>query len=129
MIHCRQAFYDLIQALDSKSGLLNSPPGIIHFFSGTKEDAAKLLELGFYFTFGGVITFSRDYDEVIKSTPSDRILVETDAPYVAPLPYRGKRNAPLFVIEVVKKIAELQNLNFEQTRELILQNTKNILSI
>ena len=54
MIHCRQAFYDLIQALDSKSGLLNSPPGIIHFFSGTKEDAAKLLELGFYFTFGGV---------------------------------------------------------------------------
>jgi TatD DNase family protein len=103
MIHCRAAFRDLIEILNSKSSILNSPPGITHFFTGTKDDAKKLLDMGFYFTFGGVITFpprraetSRseagacDYDEIIRMVPLDKILSETDAPYVAPVPYRGK---------------------------------------
>ena len=86
MIHCREAFTDLIQILNSNRQLLTSPPGIIHFFSGTTEDAQKLMALGFSFSFGGVVTFAREYEKLIKFIPPERILLETDAPYVAPLP-------------------------------------------
>ena len=89
MIHCRAAFTDLIDILSSRFSLLASPPGAVHFFSGTKDDAKKLLDLGFAFTFGGVITFTSDYDEVIKIIPLDLILSETDPPSVVPARYRG----------------------------------------
>ena len=85
MIHCRNAFGDLIEILTHNSKLLiPGRSGVIHFFSGTKDEAKKLADMGFYFTFGGVITFVRDYDEVIRFIPADRILSETDAPYVTP---------------------------------------------
>ena len=129
MIHCRQAFDDLIEILNSKYSILNSPPGVIHFFTGTPDDAGKLLNLGFSFTFGGVITFTRDYDEAIKFIPPDRILSETDAPYVAPVPYRGKRNEPAYVIEIVKKLAELKNVSVEEMESHILENAKNVFRI
>jgi TatD DNase family protein len=129
MIHCRAAYPDLIQILKNNKNNLNNPSGIIHFFSGTKEDVKELLNLGFYFTFGGVITFSRDYDEVIKFIPNDRILVETDAPYVSPIPYRGKRNEPLYVIEVIKKLSEIKNQDFEIFNFQILNNVKSIFKI
>jgi len=125
MIHCRNAFYDLIRILSSKLQVLSSS-GIVHFFSGTKEDAEKLLDLGFSFSFGGVITFARNYDEVVKYIPLERILLETDAPYVAPVPYRGKRNEPIYVIEVAKKIAELKGLSTDEVAEA---TTKNALAI
>jgi TatD DNase family protein len=130
MIHCRSAFPELIQLLVTNYQLLVTPhPGIIHFFSGTKEDTQKLLELGFFFTFGGLITFARDYDEVIKSIPLGRILSETDAPYVAPEPYREKRNEPAYVIEVVKKLAEIKDIPLEKTRSQIFENTKRVFNI
>jgi len=130
MIHCRNAFNDLIEILSVMSHkLLTKDAGVIHFFSGTEEDARKLLEMGFSFTFGGVITFSRDYDEIIKMIPLDRILSETDAPYVTPVPYRGKRNEPLYVIEVVKKIAAIKDINLELVQRQILLNTKRIFKI
>ncbi|MGC9610790.1 MAG: TatD family hydrolase [Minisyncoccia bacterium] len=128
MIHCRAAFPDLIDILSANINSLNVVPGIIHFMSGTKDEAKKLLDLGFYFTFGGVITFVRDYDEIIKLIPLDRILSETDAPYVAPTPYRGlpgqgKRNEPAYVIEVVKKLAEIKNMSLDEISPQILKNT------
>jgi len=130
MIHCRNAFPDLIETLiHNSSFLIPSNPGVIHFFSGTKDEAKKLLAMGFYFTFGGVITFTRDYDEVIKMIPLDRILSETDAPYVAPVPYRGKRNEPLYVIEVVKKLAALKNLSVEAMAVQILKNAENCFNL
>ncbi len=129
MIHCREAFSDLISILQTTHYKLQTNIGIVHFFSGTKDDARKLLEMGFSFTFGGVITFTRDYDEVIKFIPTDRILSETDAPYVAPVPYRGKRNEPVYVIEVVKKLAEIKETDFEKMRERILENVKRIFQI
>ncbi len=130
MIHCRQAFADLIEILNLKSKILNRPnPGIIHFFSGTKEDAKTLLDMGFLFTFGGVITFARDYDEVIKMLPMNRILSETDAPYVSPAPYRGKRNEPSYVVEVVKKLAELKNVSVEEMKRRIFENAKQIFGL
>ena len=92
MIHCREAFEDLIGIIRSEKNLLAPQSGVIHFFTGKAEDAKRLLELGFSFTFGGVTTFTKDYDEVIREIPLDRLMSETDAPYVAPIPYRGKRN-------------------------------------
>lgn len=123
MIHCRAAFPDLMEILQAEKARLHG--GITHFFSGSAEDARKLLEFGFYFTFGGVITFARDYDGIIRMIPLDRILSETDAPYVSPAPYRGKRNEPAYVVEVVKKLAEIKNVSLEKTAEQIWQNAKN----
>jgi len=129
MIHCREAFNDLIEILNSELQILNSPPGIVHFYSGTIEDTKKLMNLGFSFTFGGVVTFTRDYDEIIKVIPLDRILSETDAPYVAPVPYRGRRNEPAYVIETVKKLAEIRGIPIEEMAEAIAKNAYHIFGI
>lgn len=126
IIHCRQAFADLIEILDSKFQILNSPAGVVHFFSGSWDDAKKLLDLGFYLGFGGVITFARDYDEVVTKVPLDRLLVETDAPYVAPAPYRGKRNEPAYVTETVKKIAELRGIPYDEVVETTTANARTL---
>lgn len=128
MVHCRNAFGDLSRILDSYFLLLDSR-GIIHFFTGTKDDAQKLLDMGFSFSFGGVITFARDYDEVVKYIPLDRILLETDAPYVTPAPYRGKRNEPLYIVEVAKKVAEIRGLPFKEICVTINNNARKIFNL
>lgn len=130
MIHCRQAFEDLINVLNSYFLIHNSDtPGIIHFFSGSKEEARKLLDLGFSFSFGGVITFVHDYDEVVKYIPLERIVLETDAPYVSPAPHRGKRNEPTYVIEVARKLADIKNLTMEAVAIETTQNARKIFRI
>lgn len=130
MIHCRNAFADLTDILITNHQLLITPSsGVIHFFTGKITDAEKLLNLGFAFTFGGVITFTHDYDEIIKYLPLDRILSETDAPYVAPVPYRGKRNEPSYIIETVQRLADLKSITLEKMTEIIFENTKRIFNI
>ena len=129
MIHCREAFHDLVQLLTSHSQLLTSDPGICHFFSGTTDAAARLMDLGFSFSFGGVITFAREYEKLIKFIPLDRILMETDAPYVAPHPYRGRRNEPAQVEEVAKKIARILNKDFEEIARITTENTIRIFGL
>ncbi len=129
MIHCREAFSDLISMLNDSRQAFSDLPGVVHFFTGTINDAKKLLDLGFSFTFGGAITFARNYDEIIKLTPLNRILSETDAPYLAPAPHRGQRNEPAYVIEVVKKLAEIKSLSEEKMAEQILENSQRIFGI
>lgn len=129
MIHCRSAFEDLIEILQARSRRLPAVPGIVHFFSGTVEDAKNLLDLGFSFSFGGVVTFAPDYDEVVRYIALERILLETDAPYVAPMPYRGKRNEPMYVIEVAKKIAELKNLSLEEVSSQTTRTAETIFKL
>jgi TatD DNase family protein len=128
MIHCRDAFGDLIKIL--KSYIINLKSSVIfHFFTGTKKDAEVLLSLGTYFTFGGVITFSRSYDEIIKFLPIENIMLETDAPYVAPELYRGQRNEPVYITEVAKKVAEIKNLEYNKVLERTTENAKKVFGI
>ncbi len=136
MIHCRNAFGDLIEILRNNLDPRfrgDDPrwrsPGVVHFFTGTNDDAKQLLDLGFSFTFGGVITFTRDYDEVITMIPLKRILSETDAPYVSPVPYRGKRNEPAYVVETVKTLAELKGISPEEMRDSIARNAETVFPI
>lgn len=129
MIHCRDAFADLIDVLTSNHQFLISNPGVCHFFSGTVEDAQKLMDLGFSFSFGGVITFAREYEKLIKFIPLNRILLETDAPYVAPISYRGKRNEPAYVEEVAKKIAKILDKDFNEVAEITTKNAIKIFGL
>lgn len=130
VVHCRSAFPDLIQIFELERNDLHFPnAGVVHFFSGTPEDAQKLIGFGFYLGFGGVITFSRDYDEVLKKIPGERILIETDAPYIAPVPYRGKRNEPAYIRETLKKIAEIRGENEDVLAGQLFQNTKRLFSL
>ncbi|NQV88492.1 MAG: TatD family hydrolase [Parcubacteria group bacterium] len=96
--------------------------GDVHFFAGNWEEAKSFLDFGFTLSFTGVITFTQDYDEVIRNTPLDMILSETDCPYVSPVPFRGKRNEPVYVSEVVKKIAEIKGENIEKVKKTIVSN-------
>lgn len=100
--------------------------GDVHFFAGDWETAKKFLDFGFTLSFTGVITFTHDYDEVIKNAPLDMILSETDAPYVTPVPYRGKRNEPAHVVEVVRAIAHIRGEDLEKVRAQILTNARRV---
>jgi TatD DNase family protein len=108
--------------------------GVSHFFAGSVEDMKRFVDLGFYVSFAGPITFKPnlkicDYEKVIRETPLDRILTDTDSPYVAPMPYRGKRNEPSYVKEIVKKIAEIKGLSEEEAAEAIIANAKRLFGI
>lgn len=96
--------------------------GNAHFFAGSLEIAKKFLDIGFTLSFTGVITFTDNYDEIIKYAPLNMIMAETDCPFVSPAPYRGKRCEPVYVKEVVKKISEIKNENYEKVRETLVNN-------
>ncbi|MBP9816917.1 MAG: TatD family hydrolase [Candidatus Pacebacteria bacterium] len=123
MIHARpskgsmDAYLDAIDMLKGKN-----VRGNMHFYVGDVETTQKFLELGFTFSFTAVLTFTHDYDEVVKYLPLENILSETDAPYVAPAPNRGKRNDPLAVREVVKAVASIRGEDEEVVREALLGN-------
>ncbi len=119
MIHARNAYEELLDVLESFDGKLR---GNIHFFAGNIDIAKRFFDLGFTISFTGVITFTHDYDEVIKSAPLNMIMSETDSPYVTPVPYRGTRNEPSYVSEVVKKIAEIRGEDFETIRTALVNN-------
>jgi TatD DNase family protein len=120
----RSAYEDAFSILKSYNFNFKShPAGNLHFFAGSWEEAKPFLDIGFNFSFTGVITFARSYDDIIKKLPLDRIMAETDCPYVAPTPYRGKRNEPKYVEEVVKAIATIRGEDFERVRKTLVDNT------
>jgi len=123
IIHCREAWPDLteiIQAHWQSSGL----GGILHCFSGSRQDAFTFLDWGFQVSFAGNVTYKKaeDLREVAREIPLDRLLIETDCPYLAPVPYRGKRNEPAFVIEVARTLATLHHLSPEEMGEIVVRN-------
>ncbi|MEA3398942.1 MAG: TatD family hydrolase [Patescibacteria group bacterium] len=132
MLHIRNnpknelnAYQDVLELLKKYSKV----KGDVHFFAGSMKDAKDFLDFGFTLSFTGVITFTKNYDEIIKMVPNKMIMAETDSPYVAPVPHRGKRNEPLYVKEVVKRIAEIKGISEEKMAEIIVQNAKRVFDI
>lgn len=127
IVHCRDTHEEILDILS----VYKNPKlrGVIHFFSGSFEQARKYFDLGFLISFTGVITFTRDYDEVIKKAPLEKIMAETDAPFVAPMPYRGQRNEPLYVKEVIKKIAEIKGISIEEAAKATTDNARRLFGI
>lgn len=124
------AYEDLIEILkEAKTAHGGNLRGDIHFFVGGTAEAQALIALGFTISFTAVITFTRDYDDVIKSVPLESIISETDAPYVAPVSRRGRRNDPLAVIDVVAKIAEIRGGSFETVRTALLANAVRLFTL
>ena len=120
------AYKDALEMLDM---LPKIPKGVVHFFQGNLEVAQEFLKRGFYLGFDGYITFDSHYDEIIKEVPLDKILIETDSPYVSPIPFRGKRNEPKFVEYVAEKIAEVKSMNIDEIKEVTYENARALFRI
>ena len=127
VIHIRDAMGDFIEILKNNKDLFKYG-AVVHSFSGSVESAKIILDCGLYISFNGIATFKNANRvlEVIKFAPLERILVETDSPYLAPVPYRGQRNEPKYVIEVVKKISELKNMTTEELCQIFNANAKRL---
>jgi TatD DNase family protein len=129
IIHSRRAYPEIIEILKEKKKKNPNLSGVVHCFVGRLSQAEEFLKLGFLISFTGIITYARDYDKVIKSVPLEKIMVETDAPFIAPLPYRDQRNEPLYVKYVAKKIAELKELDFYGVAEITTKNAETLFGI
>lgn len=131
MLHLRNgksgesAYKDALDILKREAKV----PGDAHFFAGSIDEANQFYDLGFRTSFTGVITFCRDYDELLKNAPRDMIMAETDAPYVAPEPYRGRRNEPSFVINTVKSMAKTRGDDLETLSKTVLANAETLFNI
>jgi TatD DNase family protein len=130
VIHTREAWEDTLALIAqhwSPSGL----PGIMHCFSGSPAEAERCVALGFYLSFGGILTFPKalDLQEAAKRAPLNRIIVETDAPYLAPTPNRGKRNEPAFMVQTARKLAELREETPESIATATSENFDRILAL
>ncbi len=126
MLHIRpsegstDAHEDVLEVLKLYEGVR----GTVHFFTSNKEVAREYVALGFMVSFPGVITFAPELNEVVRDMPLDMILAETDSPYAAPVPHRGKRNEPIFVIDVIKAIAEIRGEDFDHVSNQINENAE-----
>jgi len=125
MLHIRNAYEDALEILKTHAKV----KGDVHFFAGNSDIAKQFLDLGFTLSFTGVVTFTHNYDEVVRNTPIDMILSETDAPYITPVPYRGQRNEPIHVREVVKKLDEIKGMDEEVMAAQIILNSKRVFGI
>ncbi len=128
IIHDREAHRDCLDILQEakREGLLkNTEAGVFHCYSGSPELLDEVLSLGFYIGFDGPLTFknSKNLPQVLSKVRRDRYLIETDSPYLAPVPFRGKRNEPAYVVKVAEKIAELLQIDLETVAEESYQNT------
>ena len=125
MLHIRNAYNDALEVLKAHAKVR----GDVHFFAGDWEIARKFLDIGFTLSFTGVVTFTHDYDDVIRNTPLDMLLSETDAPYVTPAPHRGKRNESSYIPLIVRKIAEIRGEDFEAVAAQLLENARRVFGI
>ena len=125
VLHCRKAYDEMAKILKQTPTI----SGVMHFFAGTVEHARTFLDMGLYLSFAGPVTFTDEYDRVIEQTPLERLLIETDAPFAAPAPYRGRRNEPAYVVEVAKKIAAVKKVELERVAEQTTANAKALFNL
>ncbi len=137
IIHCRKLFPEILKII--KKNISIKPKGVLHCYMGRWSYAKEYLDLGFYISFNGLITYARDYDKVIKNTSLERIMIETDAPYLTPEPIRssGKkpefkgrpRNEPQYVKYVAEKIAKIKGVSFQEVAKQTTQNAKKLFNL
>ncbi|MGN0494059.1 MAG: TatD family hydrolase [Acutalibacteraceae bacterium] len=126
IVHDREAHADTLELLKK-----HRPSGVLHSFSGSPEMAREILNIGMYIGIGGAVTFknARRLPEVVEMLPEDRFLLETDAPYLTPVPYRGKVNHSVMIYHTAKKIAELRNTSVEHILEVTKKNSEKLFNI
>ena len=122
VVHIREAYEDALDILESEHA--EDLGGVIHCFSGDQKAADTCLNMGFYISVGGILTFpnSKELQRIVKDLPLDRILLETDAPYLTPVPYRGKRNEPAYIVYVAKTLANLKGITVEEVARVTTLN-------
>jgi TatD DNase family protein len=125
IIHCRDAHEDMVPFLAAHRRDHGERLRVImHFFTGTEDLARRYLDVGCYLSYPGPVTYTDMYDAAIRATPMDKLLIETDAPFAAPVPNRGKRNEPAYVVDVAQKVAALKGLSVEEVGEATAKNAK-----
>ncbi|MCL5970437.1 MAG: TatD family hydrolase [Patescibacteria group bacterium] len=135
-IHNRQAGKEIIDILINHKSLLLNPPGVFHCFSGNIDFLKKVLDLDFYVGFDGNVTYkgiakgeTTDLKDLVKYAPIDRILIETDSPYLTPVPFRGQRNEPKYVIIIAEEIAKIKGISAEKVKEQTSENAEKIFHV
>ena len=128
VIHCREAFNEIFEIVDDTND--KNLTGIFHCFTGTLEEAKRAIDLNFKLGIGGVVTFKNGkIDQFLNEIPSEAIVLETDAPYLAPAPYRGKRNESSYLIQVVQKLADIYHVSPEKIADLTTNTALSIFKI
>lgn len=128
VIHIRNAFPETFSVLDEINQ--SKFTGVFHCFSGNLADAQKAVEMGFYLGIGGVVTYKNSgLQEVVKEIGLDKLVLETDSPYLPPVPYRGKRNESSYLIYIAEKIAEIKNIPVEEVKDITTQNAKKLFKL
>ncbi|MBZ9572328.1 TatD family hydrolase [Patescibacteria group bacterium] len=134
IFHCRMAHHDLIEILINQDRDFydrrnrGQVSGVVHCFTGNWKQAQKFLEIGLYLGFNGII-FKLDLDEIIKKTPLEKILIETDCPYLSPPQFKDQRNEPLYVKYIAQEIAKIKNINFKKVAKITTKNAKELFKI
>ncbi len=128
VIHCREAFDEIFEILEAEKD--EQLRGILHCFTGNLEQANKAIELGFYLGIGGVVTYKNSgLDEVLKHVPLANIVLETDSPYLAPVPYRGKPNESSYLVHIAQRLAEIYETSIEEIASVTTANSVSIFNI
>ena len=125
VIHCREAFDEVFEVLEAERD--EKLRGILHCFTGNLDQASQAIDLGFYLGIGGVVTYKKaGLDEVLKHVPLDKIVLETDSPYLAPVPFRGKPNESSYLVHIAQKVADIYGLPVEEIAAITTENSRNI---
>ncbi len=128
VIHARDSFPEIFKALDETGG--NELHGVFHSFTGNGKELEKALSYGFMIGINGIVTFKNsNLGEVVQSIPLEKLLLETDAPFLSPAPYRGKRNESRYLVEIAAKVAEVHNLTKEEIGVITTRNANNLFQI
>ncbi len=133
VIHCREAFQDFFEILDSEY-IVNGrhhAPGVLHCFTGTMQEAEGVIKRGWMLSLSGIVTFkkSTELQEVAKRVPLEQLLIETDAPYLAPQSHRGKQNEPAYLVDTARFIASLKGISFEELAQATTNNAKKLFQL
>lgn len=131
VIHCRESVVDIYDVLASRKSSLNACPGIMHCYAENWEWAQKFLDLGFYLSFSGIITFKNAdmLRNVVENCPLDRMLIETDSPYLAPIPYRGKQNRPAYVAKTFEQLCLIRKEPAQEIEQQLFTSSLKVFNL